>query len=109
MNKHTSIKTIGYLSLLLVLSYFTLHNIYFVFTGLFIAISIINIDLIDSIIKYYIKKKNNDDKERKANLIEIGKEKAVSENEATVISLVEEIEESGFIPSIKKDDASNAA
>ena len=109
MNKNISTQTMGYLSLLLVISYFILHNIYIVFIGIFIAISIIQIDFIHSLITYYIKKKSNEDKENEVNLIEKGNEKAVSDNEATVISLVETIEESGFIPSIKEDDASNAA
>ena len=109
MNKNTSIETMPYLSLLLVLSYFILHNIYIVFTGLFIAISIINIDFINSLIKYYSKKKSNEEKERDTNPKEIGNEKAVSDNEVNLISLVEAIEESGFIPSIKRDDSNNAA
>ena len=98
-----------YLSLLLVLSYFILHNIYIVFTGLFIAISITNIDFINSLLKYYSKKKRNEEKERDTKPKEIGNEKAVSDNEVNLISLVEAIEESGFIPSIKRDDSNNAA
>ena len=109
MNKNITTKTMGNLSLLLVLSYLILHNIYIVFAGILIAISIIQIDFIHSFITYFIKKKSNEDNERTVNLIETCNEKAVSDNEVNVISLVETIEESGFIPSIKKDDDSKAA
>ena len=97
---------IEYLSLVLVLSFFIIHNIYLVIIGIGLALLSINKKLIISIIntKIVIKDKKiklNIQKEKSKNLITI--------KEKPILSLVETIEESGFIPSIDKEKDNNAA
>ena len=109
MNKGKGIKIMNYLSLLLVLSFFILHNIFIVFTGLLLAIYLINIDYIINNLKNRNARKNHEDESNKPNLIKIEYKNFESENEDKSISLVELIEESGFIPSLKKVKDKKAA
>tara|TARA_Y100001968_G_scaffold210511_2_gene193718 strand:+ start:657 stop:959 length:303 start_codon:yes stop_codon:yes gene_type:complete len=99
---------INYLSLTLVLSYLVFHNIYAVFIGLTLALLSINSLYIINL-KILI--------ERKVKLLKINKDirekdnkqlKAES-NETNSLSLVELIEELGFIPSSNDEDESNVA
>ena len=105
----------NYLSLLLVLSFFILHNIYVVFAGLLLAIYIINIDFITNHLKNETTRKSNENESKESkeskesNLIEIECKTLESENQDKRISLVELIEESGFIPSLKKEKNNKAA
>ena len=97
---------IEYLSLILVLSFFIIHNIYLEFIGIGLAILSINKSVIISIFNPIIvindkKIKSNQQKETSKNLNTI--------KEKSILSLVETIEESGFIPSIDKDEDNNAA
>ena len=97
---------IEYLSLILVLSFFIIHNIYLEFIGIGLAILSINKSVIISIFNPIIvindkKIKTNQQKETSKNLNTI--------KEKSILSLVETIEESGFIPSIDKDEDNNAA
>ena len=97
---------IEYLSLILVLSFFIIHNIYIEFIGIGLAILSINKSVIISIFNPIIlikdkKIKSNQQKETSKNLNTI--------KEKSILSLVETIEESGFIPSIDKDEDNNAA
>ena len=97
---------IEYLSLILVLSFFIIHNIYLELIGIGIAILSINksdiISIFNPIIVINDKKiKSNKQKETSKNLNNI--------KEKTILSLVETIEESGFIPSIDKNEDNNAA
>ena len=97
---------IEYLSLILVLSFFIIHNIYLEFIGIGLAILSINksviITIFNPIILIKDKKINsNQQKETSKNLNTI--------KEKSILSLVETIEESGFIPSIDKDEDNNAA
>ena len=97
---------IEYLSLSLVLSFFIIHNIYLEFIGIGLAILSINKKLIIGLIntKIVIKDKKinpNIQKEKLKNSITI--------KEKPILSLVETIEESGFITTIDKEKANNAA
>ena len=97
---------IEYLSLILVLSFFIIHNIYLELIGIGLAILSINKSAIISIFNPIIvindkKIKSNQQKETSKNLNTI--------KEKSILSLVETIEESGFIPSIDKDEDNNAA
>jgi len=97
---------IEYLSLTLVLSFFIIHNIYLELIGIGLAILSINKSTIISIFNPIIvinnkKIKSNQQKETSKNLNTI--------KEKSILSLVETIEESGFIPSIDKDEDNNAA
>ena len=97
---------IEYLSLVLVLSFLILHNIYLEIIGIGLSLLSINEKLITSIINTKIvikdkKIKSNIQKEKSKNLITI--------KEKPILSLVETIEESGFIPSIDNEKENNAA
>ena len=111
MNVNNKINYKEHLSLLLVLSYFFFHNILMVISGVMLALYTINISFINNhISKDMNTVKRKDDKEVKIDPdIEIDLERADSSNEGGLISLVDVIEESGFIPSLEKDDFSNAA
>tara|TARA_Y100001968_G_scaffold296961_1_gene305538 strand:- start:230 stop:559 length:330 start_codon:yes stop_codon:yes gene_type:complete len=109
MNKGNILEMINYLSLILVLSYLFSHNIYAVFTGLILALISINIQIIANLQKFIFKK---------IKLIIKSKRKIIKKDEKTInvqssdtktLSLVEVIEESGYIPSPTKEDESNAA
>ncbi len=105
MDNKNSFDRIECLSLGLVLSFFIFHNIYMVFLGIGLAIYKINRKFINSILKLNKNiNKNNIDNQR-----ETYHKKLDKNNEDTLISLAEVIEESGFIPSIKEDDNINAA
>ena len=111
MNVNNKINYKEHLSLLLVLSYFFFHNILMVISGVMLALYTINISFINNhIFKDMNNVKRKDDKEVKIDPdIEIDLDRADSSNEGGLISLVDVIEESGFIPSLEKDDFSNAA
>ena len=105
--------TIEYLSLTLVLSFFYIHNIFLVLIGIIFSFYLININLINrillSIYKNLIYKKvdnelNINNKEIKTNPIKLN-----SIKEGNKLTLVETIEELGFIPSLEKSDESNVA
>ena len=103
---------IEYLSPIFIFSYFFVHNIFLVLIGIIFSIYLININkinnLIKSINKFFIikneaKDSNNNDKEINSSKINIK-----SNKEETKLTLVEEIEEFGFIPSIDKKNNPNA-
>ena len=109
MNKKNINYKVEYLSLILVLSFFIFHNIYLVFFGISLAIYMINKDFINNLLIFNIFKVNNEDK---VSTVDINKKENTiynSKKEDNLISLVEEIEESGFIPSINKNDTNKAA
>ena len=106
-------QVIEYLSPTLVFSYFFIHYIFLVLTGITFSIYLININMINnlknSITKYLvIKNESNNltknDKEKNSNTIIIK-----STKKETKLTLVEEIEEFGFIPCIDKKNNTNAA
>ena len=106
-------QVIEYLSPTLVFSYFFIHNIFLVLIGITFSFYLINIDMINnlkkslnknSIINKESKESNKNDAERKYNQINIK-----STKEDIKLTLVEEIEELGYIPSIDNKNNTNAA
>jgi len=114
MNKNSRIDHMEYLSLALVISFFFIHNIYMVMMGVSLAIYTINKSFFTNLIKANKNKTSNEDIENFEDIkidtsSQIESTKSVLAKEGNMISLVETIEESGFIPSLEKDDTSNAA
>ena len=106
-------QVIEYLSPTLVFSYFFIHNIFLVFIGITLSFYLINTDMINNFkksifknlaVKNESKYLNKKDKEVTSDTINIK-----STKEDKKLTLVEEIEEFGFIPSIDKKNKSNAA
>ena len=106
-------QVIEYLSPTLVLSYFFIHKIFLVLIGITFSFYLININMINNLkksinknlnIKNESKVSNKNHKEKHLNPINIK-----STKEETKLTLVEEIEEFGFIPSIDKKNNTNAA
>tara|TARA_Y100001968_G_C19279801_1_gene678647 strand:+ start:118 stop:423 length:306 start_codon:yes stop_codon:yes gene_type:complete len=97
MANNKIIKVLEYLSLFMVLSFFLFHNIYIVLLGLILSIFTINKNTINSYIEHN-QNKNIEEHEENA---DDEKTKELIKDES-VLSLVEKIEELGFIPS--KDD-----
>ena len=104
---------IEYLSSTLVLSYFFIHNIFLVLIGITFSLYLININFFHRIIKYTNKNLVNkqeyialnvNDTEIKTNPIN-----KKSNKDDIKLTLVETIEELGFIPSLDKNDESNVA
>ena len=104
---------IEYLSPTLILSYLFVHNIFYVLIGIIFSFYLININFINQIArsinkKIFIQKPDsvltNNEKEKKPDLINI---KPNEEN--TTVSLVDMIEELGFIPSPDKNKDDKAA
>lgn len=102
-----------YLSVTFILSYFFIHNIILVLIGITLSLYLININFLNTYIRsinktLFIKKPsmelNDIDKVSKSNSnnIELNKED-------TKLTLVETIEELGYIPSIDQSDQINAA
>ena len=113
MKKTRTNHVIEYFSATLILSYFFVNNIYLVLVGITFSLYLININFLSSFIrsvnKSLFKKKFNidlhkNDKEKKSNPINIE-----SKEEEKKLTLVETIEEFGFIPSIDKKNNNNAA
>tara|TARA_B100000579_G_scaffold192905_1_gene157692 strand:- start:293 stop:622 length:330 start_codon:yes stop_codon:yes gene_type:complete len=109
MNKITKLVMIDYLSLILVLSYLLFYNIYAVFIGIALAMFSIKILFISNLKKQILIKIRSFKKSRKD--IVNGEVRTLKVESITTDtpSLVEFIEESGFIPSVNKEDQSNAA
>ena len=101
------------LSLILVFSYFFIHNIFLVLIGITFSLYLLNINMINNLkksinknvtVKNETKDLNENEKKINSNTINIK-----STKEDKKLTLVEEIEEFGFIPSIDKKNNSNAA
>ena len=106
-------QVIEYLSPIFVFSYFFVHNIFLVLIGIIFSLYLININMINNLkksinknfmIKNESKESNKNDKEINSNTIII---KSTKKNNK--LTLVEEVEEFGFIPSINKKNNTNAA
>ena len=113
MNRTKTDQFIEYLSPTLILSYFLFHNIFLVLVGISLSLYLININFIINL-KNLIYKHLFINKESKIFLKEkkIIKSTAInikSTKEAGKLSLVEEIEELGYIPSVDKNNDINAA
>ena len=106
-------KVIEYLSPILVFSYFFVHNIFLVLIGITFSLYLINIDMINKLKKSINKNLfiKNESKDLYKNIKEINSKTIdiKSTKEEKNLTLVEEIEEFGFIPSIDKKNNSNAA
>ncbi|MBW3049836.1 hypothetical protein DNJ72_06720 [Prochlorococcus marinus XMU1403] len=106
-------KVIEYLAPTLVFSYFFIHNIFLVLIGMTFSFYLININMMNNLKKSIYKNLavknetedfNKNEKKIISNTINIK-----STKEDKKLTLVEEIEEFGFIPSIDKKKNSNAA
>ena len=113
MKKTKMNKVIEYLAPILILSYFFTHNIIQVLIGITFSLYLININSINNLKKsinknLFNKKENKEpnkkDKDINSDIINI---EIIEED--TKLTLVEEIEEFGFIPSINKKKDENAA
>ena len=102
-----------YLSPTLVLSYFFIHNIFLVMIGITFSLYLININLINRIIKSIYKnlvnKKESIELNAKDTEVETNPINKQSTKEDTKLTLVETIEELGFIPSLDNSDKNNVA
>lgn len=110
MNKNSNFLILEWLSLSLVLSFFLFHNIFLVISGIVLSICIIKMDIIYSTIDYIL---NIINKIHKVNPSESTFStlnlKIMPNNQEDKPSLVEKIEELGFIPTSENENDSNAA
>ena len=104
---------IEYLSSTLVLSYFFIHNIFLVLIGITFSFYLININLINKIIKSIYKnlvnKKESIELNAKDTEVETNPINEQSTKKDAKLTLVESIEELGFIPSLDNSDETNVA
>ena len=98
-----------YLSLILVLTFLLLHNIYLVFIGVFLALYTINKKYIIDITNKLPKGIFNYGQKKMDRSIECNSNKIDLIEEDLNISLVDKVEESGIIPSLSKDNENIAA
>ena len=113
MKKANITYVIEYLSAALILSYFFEHNIFLVLIGITFSLYLIYLNYIHNIIRsinnnLFIKKISLE-VNKNGKTIESNSIIKESNKENTTLTLVETIEELGFIPSIDKNDHSNAA
>ena len=113
MKRNNINPALEYLSLTMIISYFWFNNIFLVLIGIILSLYLINIDFIHRITrsineKLILKKSsreiNKNEKEINNNSINIKSNKGNKK-----LSLVESIEELGFIPAIDESDDINAA
>ena len=113
MNKKQINCVIEYISATLIFSYFFIHNIYLVLIGITFSLYLININLINRIIKSIYKnlvsKKESIELNAKDKEVETKPINKQSTKEDTKLTLVETIEELGFIPSLDNSDETNVA
>tara|TARA_B100000214_G_scaffold193671_1_gene140168 strand:+ start:630 stop:971 length:342 start_codon:yes stop_codon:yes gene_type:complete len=113
MKKNIIYTIIEYLSLTMVLSYILVHNIYFVFVGIIFSLYMINKKLINSLTRsigdnfftnklYRLVRKNEETKKSSSTNID-------SNKESRDLTLVESIEELGYIPCIDKNNDKHVA
>ena len=100
---------IEYLSSTLVLSYFFIHNIFLVLIGITFSLYLININFIKSIYKNLVNKKESIELNAKDTRIETNLTNKKLTKGETKLTLVETIEELGFIPSLDNNDETNVA
>ena len=106
-------QVIEYLSPTLVFSYFFVHNIFLVLIGILFSLYLVNINMFNNLKKYMNKNLvlKNQSKDLNINNKEINSKPIdiKSTKKDKKLTLVEEIEEFGFIPSIDKKNNTNAA
>ena len=113
MNKNKVKNLFEFLCLALVLSYFSIHNIFLVIIGTSLSIYLINISSIESLKGYININPHLDDLTKNSKNKDISMDLKSSDMDVIIhdanLKLVEIIEESGFIPSIDKNNDVNAA
>ncbi len=106
-------QVIEYLSPALIFSYFFVHNIFLVLIGITFSLYLININIINnlkkSINKFFALKNEYKDSNKNDEEINSDTINMKSTKKETKLTLVEEIEEFGYIPSIDKKNNTNAA
>ena len=106
-------QVIEYLSPTLVFSYIFIHNIFLVFIGILFSSYLININMFNnlkkSMHKNLVLKNQSKDLYKKNKEINSKPIDIKSTKKDKKLTLVEEIEEFGFIPSIDKKNNTNAA
>ena len=113
MNKDKSTNILEYLSLTLILSYLIIHEITLVVIGIVLSLYIINKKFINNCLNKInqilpAKKDANQFNRNEKNIENINIKLKLSEKEKK-LSLVETIEELGFIPSLDKNHDNNCA
>ena len=98
-----------YLSLLLVISFVVFHNIFIVLAGIVLSLYIINKKLIDGSLEFIISKTKLSKSNKKISSVLKPTLLIDTKKDDSQISLVEAIEESGYIPSIEKNTKQDAA
>ena len=109
MNKKMGLKLIEYTSLLLVLSFFLFHNIYIELIGIVLALLSINKVFINILVNSQNKKGLIGNQTKADDLYKLEYKIRKSGHKNSDSSLVQKIEELGFIPSLDKDDDINVA
>ena len=111
MNSNKIDQIIEYLSLILVLSFFYFHNIKIVILGIILSICELNKDFISKITDQKENKKFTEEEEEatKDNIDNAKSKYLALENQVDKLTLVEAIEEFGFIPSIIDDENTDTA
>ena len=104
---------VEYLSPIFVFSYFFVHNIFLVLIGIIFSMYIININkiniIINSINKIFVIKNQSKSSNKNYKEINLNNINIKSTKEEIKLTLVEEIEEFGFIPSIDKKNNPNSS
>ena len=98
-----------YLSLLLVISFVVFHNIFIVLAGIVLSLYIINKKLIDGSLEFIISKIKLSKSNKKISSVLKPTLLIDTKKDDSQISLVEAIEEFGYIPSIEKNTKQDAA
>ena len=113
MKKTKINKVIEYLSPTLIFSYFFVHNIFLVLIGITFSLYLININMINNLKKsinnMFVLKNNSKDLNKNDEELNSDTINMKSTKKETKLTLVEEIEEFGYIPSIDKNNNTNAA
>ena len=109
MNTNNTINLIDYLSLTLVLSFFIIHKIFIVLIGLLLSLYSINKNSVLILKKSKRSEKSKGKEISIVNSIQDFPEEKELIHEKSELSLVESIEELGFIPSRNKEKDDRAA
>ena len=109
MNRNLSIHLIEYISLTLVLSFYLFHNIYLVFVGISFSLLTINKNILLNITRIYKVTKKSKREILRSDRVKTNNKDIKLIKEDPDISLVNKVEELGFIPSINQKDDSKVA
>tara|TARA_Y100001968_G_scaffold269148_1_gene259835 strand:+ start:2306 stop:2647 length:342 start_codon:yes stop_codon:yes gene_type:complete len=113
MKKPKIINLLEYFSLVLIFSYFFIHSIILVQIGISLALYLININFINShlnqIYLNIIRKKENNNYLENDKIMKINSNQVKTNKENSTLTLVETIEELGFIPSLDENEDCDAA